>query len=61
MRPGSEADSFIGDDLADTTTSMKLRTGDFAIFSAGPDRTFNAGIRADEQEFNKDNIVEVGP
>jgi type II secretory pathway pseudopilin PulG len=45
----------------DTTTSPALQAAEFALFSAGPDRSANVDFRVDEQEFNRDNIVEVGP
>ena len=56
----------------DTSTSIELQTGQFAYVSSGPDKKTNDWIRADvaglpgqmnleTDEFNKDNMVEVGP
>jgi type II secretory pathway pseudopilin PulG len=44
----------------DNASSRRLLGADFAILSEGPDRRSNRFIRADAQEYNKDNIVEVG-
>ncbi len=60
---GQEADG--ADDLnpligGDTTTTQALKSANFALFSAGPDRAANLAYRIDEDEFNRDNIVEVG-
>ncbi|MCZ6837499.1 MAG: type II secretion system protein [Planctomycetota bacterium] len=60
----------IGGATIDLTT-YELQTGEFALFSAGPDRRFNRKIRVDDptdplnlapatEFFNVDNIVEVG-
>ncbi len=45
----------------DTTATQGLKAAEFALFSAGPDRTFNPDMRVDPEDLNKDNIVEVGP
>ncbi len=45
----------------DPTSVRSLLAAKFAIFSAGADVTLNQLIRVDEEEFNRDNIVEVGP
>ena len=57
----------------DTSTSIDLQAGQFAYFSAGPDKQANNNLRADilgvqgndgedaTDEVNKDNIVEIGP
>jgi hypothetical protein len=46
----------------DNTSSTALKSADFALFSPGADRRMNKMTRADQpDEFNKDNIVEVGP
>ena len=45
----------------DTATSPQLKSAEFALFSLGPDRQASNGVRADESEFNRDNIVEIGP
>jgi len=40
---------------------LALRSGEFAIFSSGPDRVLNVSEWLDNEGFNKDNIVELGP
>ncbi len=57
----------------DTSSSLDLQSGQFAYFSAGPDKQANNNLRADilgvvgnsgddaTDEVNKDNIVEIGP
>jgi hypothetical protein len=61
------------DRCGDPTATRALRAARFALFSAGPDRSFNPHVRFDEDPdtnpcnpidtsfFNKDNIVELGP
>jgi type II secretory pathway pseudopilin PulG len=49
------------DDAGDRSTSRLLQAAKFAIFSSGPDRSLHQTQRADEDEFNKDNMVEFGP
>lgn len=44
----------------DNASSRRLLGAEFALLSEGPDRRSNRTIRADQQEYNKDNIVEVG-
>lgn len=65
IKSGAESDSY-GDRSTivtggDTTTSRALDAGEFALFSAGPDKLFDATMRVDVNERNRDNIVEVGP
>ncbi|MBT4584579.1 MAG: prepilin-type N-terminal cleavage/methylation domain-containing protein [Phycisphaerae bacterium] len=57
----------------DPSTTLELQTGNIAFFSAGADKQLNNRIRADvfglpgnedddaTDEFNADNIVEIGP
>lgn len=50
----------------DTTTSRRLESASFAIFSPGPDRLYSSNRRRDDLPaggpgYNEDNIVEVGP
>jgi type II secretory pathway pseudopilin PulG len=46
----------------DDGTTRTLQAGEFALFSSGPDKALNPLVRADAPEdFNKDNLVEVGP
>ena len=78
--PNQVVDASFGDfsegdtsDVGDTSTSMDLQAGQFAYFSAGPDKQANNSLRADilgvdgntgadaTDEVNKDNIVEIGP
>ena len=61
--PGAATDSPIADFGAqgDTTATYALKAAAFALFSAGADRSLTFDRRFDESEFNKDNIVEVGP
>ncbi len=85
LRPGefdeNEVANAVLDDFSngvglggDRSTTLALRSGDFAYFSAGPDRMLNPYMRADEaafegqgmngydtDQYNKDNIVEIGP
>jgi hypothetical protein len=49
------------DDVPDNSTTIALNSAEFALFSAGPDRAFNIRVRIDREEFNRDNIVELGP
>ncbi|MSR42264.1 MAG: type II secretion system protein [Phycisphaerales bacterium] len=50
----------IADGVGDSSTSAGLVGATFALFSAGPDKRFNALIRADSDQFNVDNLVETG-
>jgi len=71
MKPGTEADSYLGDAAGDTSVSLALKTAEFALFSSGPDRALNAELRYDDRNnpanvletssSNQDNIVELGP
>jgi type II secretory pathway pseudopilin PulG len=57
----------------DPSTTLELQSGKIAFFSAGADRQLNSRIRADvfglegnndddaSDEYNADNIVEIGP
>ena len=60
VQEGVEVDG-LEDAAGDSTTSPRLKSGEFALMSLGPDRSLNAGTRVDESEFNRDNIVEIGP
>ena len=42
-------------------TTFELQSGEFALFSSGPDRVYDPDYRVDEDEKNRDNIVETGP
>ena len=57
---GVQADG-IADASGDTATSPQLKSGEFALLSHGPDRRVAVDARVDGDEFNRDNIVEIGP
>ena len=62
--PGTdiELDGQLADDNNDVFSTIALNSAEFALFSAGPDLRFNARPRYDgDEQFNADNIVEVGP
>ena len=65
LKPGSAIDGIADNNPdipgGDSSTTHALRTAEFALLSAGPDRALNQDVRRDEDEFNKDNIVELGP
>ncbi len=70
IRPGAAIDG-LPDASGDTSTTMALRSAEFALFSPGPDRSFNPDLRYDLANepsndrgtdlFNQDNLVELGP
>ncbi len=60
IKPGAAVNG-LRDRNSDRSTTYALRTAEVAIFSPGPDRTLNTRVRFDEREFNRDNIVELGP
>jgi len=45
----------------DPTTTLELETAKFAVFSPGPDGQYDAAYRVDDEEFNRDNLVGLGP
>lgn len=45
----------------DTTINRKLLSAEYALFSSGPDKALDPTVRRDEDEFNEDNLVELGP
>lgn len=63
----SDVDTRFADDGGDTTATADLLGAGFALFSSGPDRRFDQRYRRDDirtnnpTEFNRDNIVELGP
>lgn len=70
MPAGSDVNG-IADDDGDTGITAELRSAPFAVFSEGPDRAtgevrntgtgqIDRSYRVDEDEFNRDNLVEVG-
>jgi type II secretory pathway pseudopilin PulG len=68
IRPGEDIDSPYGDSGGDTATTSSLNSAAFALFSPGPDKTFNQKYRYDDPAIggvetsfaNRDNIVELG-
>lgn len=65
LKPGSAIDGIPDQNPnipgGDTSITHALRTAEFALVSAGPDRALEQDVRRDAKEFNKDNIVELGP
>jgi len=59
MRPGEDIDG-VADVDGDTGASRAMRAASFVLFSSGPDRSFDDTRRVDPDEFNRDNIVEIG-
>jgi len=57
--PGQDIDG-AADAAGDTGSTRTLRAAEYALFSAGPDRTFDEAQRNDPDGFNRDNIVELG-
>lgn len=54
---GEGAEDFNGD----VATTSALKSAGFALLSEGADRTTDETARRDEQEYNADTIVELGP
>jgi type II secretory pathway pseudopilin PulG len=69
VEPGAAIDSIWADAEGDTTITATLKSAEFALFSAGPDRAFDPTTRYDARDnnddgvdySNQDNIVELGP
>jgi len=60
VKPGSES-AGNADAAGNTVSTRDLDAAEFAIFSPGPDRRLNQNVTVDApDEFNRDNIVEVG-
>lgn len=58
---GSSVTLNFADASGDTSTARLLKAAKFALFSSGPDRKYDGSRRVDEEGYNIDNIVEVGP
>lgn len=60
---GQEVESGFSDGYDDVFTTRGLQSAEFALFTAGPDRKGYDEIRRydGDDEYNKDNIVKVGP
>lgn len=70
LPPGTDVSSPFADAAGDNASTTALNAAEFALFSSGPDLTFNALVRYDDPDLgpaittefsNRDNIVEVGP
>ena len=65
LRPWSFEEGVLVEGVADAnddrSASAQLQSGEFALMSLGADRRETPGVRVDESEFNRDNIVEIGP
>ena len=62
IKPGAESDNLAFPDAGgDPSIVMSMRTAEIALLSSGPDRSMDVQYRVDENELNKDNIVEFGP
>jgi len=57
---GSESTG-LPDAAGNTVTTRELEAAEFGLFSAGPDRSLTKDRTVDAAEFNKDNIVVLGP
>ncbi len=44
----------------DRSTGRDLVAAEYALFSAGPDKSLNAAVRTDPEGYNEDNLVRVG-
>jgi hypothetical protein len=62
LKPGAGVNARLADQGGDNVTTSELEGAEFAIFSAGPDKTVTPEVRVDHpNHFNKDNLVELGP
>jgi len=67
IKPGNETVNRFADADGKRASTRDLDAAEFALFSPGADRSFNANVTVDataapnDNQFNKDNIVEVGP
>lgn len=62
ITPGTESVNRFADGDGKNVSTRNLDVAEYALFSPGADRSHNQGITVDTaDEFNKDNIVEVGP
>ena len=66
ITPGAESINRFGDQNPDIpqgskVSSRTLDAAEFALWSSGADKSYNRNIVNDADEFNKDNVVEVGP
>lgn len=61
IKAGAEVRSPHPDAAGVDFTTSELNSAEFALLSAGPDKRLDSSRTRDVQEYNKDNIVEVGP
>jgi type II secretory pathway pseudopilin PulG len=61
FKQGTEIANPYPDDDGRTSSSSELDTAEFALLSSGGDRRLNNQVTVDEEGYNNDNIVEVGP
>jgi type II secretory pathway pseudopilin PulG len=59
FRPGEEAVG-VADASGDSATLTRLKAANWALMSRGADKSWTRDRRRDSDEFNRDNIVEVG-
>ena len=58
---GSANESGWADANADTSTSRSLISAEYALFTPGPDGKNDDERRVDPDDYNTDNLVELGP
>ncbi|MDG2054222.1 MAG: type II secretion system protein [Phycisphaerales bacterium] len=58
---GQVIDSQVLDANGEGKALRQTRSADFALFSRGADQAVDEDRRVDEEEFNIDNLVEIGP
>lgn len=69
IRPGAESVNRFADLDGKNTSARNLDAAEYALFSSGADKSYNQNVTVDattnvpnsNNEYNKDNIVEVGP
>ncbi len=58
---GQVIDAEVADSNGEAKAMRQSRSADFALFSRGADQALEEDRRIDEEEFNNDNLVEMGP
>ena len=51
----------VADAEGDRSTTPQLKSAEFGLLSAGPNRRIDSTRRFDTDELNRDNIQEIGP
>ena len=54
-------DGLVPDAQGDTSANRAALAAEYALFSSGPDQSWDPTTRADAQGYNEDNIVRFGP